>query len=132
MDATHDTTNHGVGHPMARDASAAESPVDWEANAALFGGHVEMGQRYLRRFVELTAPMISALRGAAASRDQEELGRLAHKIRGGSAAVAAVGLQSRSAALEGAAARESWDVVEVEIAQVLQAWEELESYVSSG
>ena len=131
MDATRGTSNHTPGNPAAGSPAAAEPPVDWEANGALFGGQTEMGRRYFHRFVELTGPMISSLRDAASSRDQEELRRLAHKIKGGSAAVAAVGVQARSAELESAAANGSWDRVELELARVLQAWRELELYVGA-
>ncbi|MGI9626052.1 MAG: hypothetical protein ACR2QM_04390 [Longimicrobiales bacterium] len=45
-------------------------PVNWAANAALFGGREEMGKRFFRRFGELTGPIMDALQEAAVRNDR--------------------------------------------------------------
>ena len=103
-------------------------PVDWAANAALFGGREEMGRRFFGRFVELTEPIVAELCAAAQRGDRGETARLAHQIKGGSASVAAVEVQHHSAALEAVAKEGLEGDIDIHLQQLLHAWRRVKAH----
>jgi len=110
----------------SRSQAPERPPIDWDLNERLFGGQREMGERFLRRFIELNTDTMEELRAAHAALDREAIRALAHKIKGGSGSVGAVGLNESAAALEIAAGSPTpWEEVEAALALVAKDWETL-------
>ena len=114
---------------LLHEKAPSRPAVDWEANLQLFGGQREMGERFLRRFIELNAATMDELRAAHSANDREAVRALAHKIKGGSASVAAVSLHESATVLEALASGPNpWDQVEQAIARTIEDWTALEEY----
>ena len=101
-------------------------PVDWDENARLFGGQKEMGERLVRRFVELNATVVEEMRAAVAAREPDTVRALAHKIKGGSGSVGAMSLWESAAAVEQATAGGApWAQVEEALSLMFADWNTL-------
>ncbi|MBW3543542.1 MAG: Hpt domain-containing protein [Planctomycetes bacterium] len=81
-----------------------------------------MAERILAKFQKRTAELCPELLEAAADRDAERTGSLAHSLKGAAANVSAVALAAAAAELEEAARGKRWDNAD-DLARVLeQEW----------
>ncbi len=108
----------GVGpqdrHPVA-PSGAVTSPISEESFDLarlrdLVGGDPAKVRHYLRMFADLTGPSLADIRVAIATGDREQIGRLAHKIKGSAAMVGAVRVARSAAAIEADGAASSGEL----------------------
>ena len=92
-------------------------------------GNIEFAQRIIVKFQESGGESLTGLEEALAAEDTEAIARLAHRIKGSSANVSALGLRARAAELEQAARQCSLAEVSGHLENLKQEWFRFKSTV---
>ena len=85
-------------------------------------GNIEFAEHILATFQALGDEALADLEQAMAAEDAESLSRLAHRLKGASANVAAPGLQAHAEAIERAARQSSLEEIPAHIENLRHEW----------
>ncbi len=108
---------------MDRELSGpAVSPFDADELVARCLGNLEFVQRVLAKFQERLDADLTELDEAVLAADAERIARVAHRLKGASANVAAHGLRQRAAGIEELARQRSLDEIPSELDELREEW----------
>ena len=124
------SADHGrAAEPLTSDDDHSLAPLNFDELLHRCLGNRELAQRVLTKFQVLFAHELQAMRQRFEAGDWEEVGRLAHRVRGSAANVAAAELSRLATELEGQARLR----LHCEASRTLRAlehqWRQFQSYV---
>jgi two-component system sensor histidine kinase/response regulator len=116
---------------MNREVAAqAATVLDTEDLMARCLGNLEFAERVLAMFQQRGNVDLAELEQAVAAEDIETVTRIAHRLKGASANVAAPGLRATAAEIEQAARQRSVEEIPAHLAEFRREWERFTSAAS--